>query len=72
MTLGAGAGVSGIEITTWGSGFNQTLADGVDAFISYRHIDTHVITSAQGGKSGSTKVSVEPFQYVTAGKAIKF
>lgn len=69
--LGA-ARISGAEITMWGAGVNQTVADGVDLYLSYRHIEADVFTSANGGKPGSTKVEIERFQYVTAGAAIKF
>ena len=70
--LGAGARVSAAEITMWGVGLNQTVAEGVDMYVSYRHVDADVFTSATGGRTGETKVEIEPFQYVTAGAAIKF
>ena len=70
--LGAGAFISGAEITMWGVGANQTLADGVDVYISYRHVDADVMTSRTGGQPGAVTTSIQPFQYVTVGTAIKF
>ena len=70
--LGAGARMSGSEISVWGVGINQQLAEGVDMYLSYRHADADVFTSATGARLGSTKVKIEPFQYVTLGTAIKF
>jgi hypothetical protein len=70
--LGAGAFMSGSEITVWGAGVNQTLAEGVDLYLSYRHVETDVFTSANGARAGAAKVSIEPFQYLTIGSQIKF
>ncbi len=70
--LGANAFISGAEITMWGVGANQTLADGVDLYISYRHVDADIFTSKTGGHPGSVTTSIQPFQYVTVGTAIKF
>jgi predicted porin len=70
--LGAGARISNADISLWGVGLNQTLAEGVDMYISYRHAQADVFTSANGSKIGSTKTAIEPFQYVTVGTQIKF
>jgi Gram-negative porin len=72
LPLGAGARISNADLSLWGVGLNQTLADGVDMYISYRHADADVFTSANGSKIGSAKTTVEPFQYVTVGTQIKF
>lgn len=70
--LGADAFVSGAGISVWGAGINQSLADGVDIYLSYRHADASVFTSADGSRPGSVRTGIEPFHYVTAGTAIKF
>ena len=70
--LGAGARMSGSEISVWGVGVNQQLAEGVDMYLSYRHAEADVFTSATGARPGSTKVEIQPFQYLTLGTAIKF
>lgn len=70
--LKGGPRMSQSEISVWGAGINQTLAEGVDVYLSYRHVNADVFTSADGGRTGETKVEIEPFQYVTAGAAIKF
>jgi predicted porin len=70
--LGADAFISAAGIAVWGAGINQSLADGVDIYLSYRRAVASVFTSADGGRPGSVSTEVEPFQYVTAGMAIKF
>ena len=64
--------ISNAEITMWGIGANQQLAEGVEAYVSYRHVEADVFTSATGVKTGAVKTGIEPFQYVTVGSAIKF
>jgi hypothetical protein len=69
-----GAGfLSSSEVTVWGLGLNQQIsAAAMDMYVSYRHFEADVQTSATGIGAGSQKAQVQDFQAVMMGAIIRF
>ncbi len=70
--LGANAKLSGADVTIFGLSANQTLAEGIDLYVSLNRTETEVLTSATGAVSGSTVTKIEPFTFLLAGMAVRF
>lgn len=70
--LGANAFISGADVTIWGASIVQSLADGIDLYVSLNRTDTSVRTSATGGGPGSVTTKIEPFDFLLAGMAMRF
>ncbi len=70
--LGANARLSGADVSIYGLSANQTLAEGVDLYVSLNRTETEVRTSAGGAVSGSTVTNIEPFTFLIAGLAVRF
>ena len=75
-----GGGVSGgqgclasADVTLWGLGINQEIsAAAMDLYISYRHFDPSVSTSATGSTTGSVGAGVKDFDAIMTGAIIRF
>ena len=70
--LGANNRLSGADVSIWGFSLNQTLAEGVDVYASYNHVETQVRTSATGAVAGSVTTNIAPFDFVLTGMAVRF
>lgn len=70
--LGAGARLSGADVSIYGLSINQTLAEGVDFYASINRTEIDVRTSANGAAAGSTVTQIEPFTFLLAGMAVRF
>lgn len=70
--LGADARLSGADVSIYGVSANQTLAEGVDLYLSINRTETEVRTSANGAVAGSTVTRIEPFTFLLAGMAVRF
>jgi predicted porin len=70
--LGENARLSGADVSIYGVSANQTLAEGVDLYVSVNRTETQVRTSATGAVAGSTTTRIEPFTFLLAGMAVRF
>ena len=70
--LGAGAFVSGADVTIYGASIVQTLGEGIDVYASANRAETGVRTSATGAVAGSTNTGIMPFDFLIAGASVRF
>ncbi len=70
--LGENARLSGADVSIYGLSANQTLAEGVDLYVSLNRTETEVRTSRNGAANGSTVTKIEPFTFLLAGMAVRF
>ena len=65
--------LSSANVDLWGLGINQQVtAANMDMYVSYRHFDPEVNTSAKGAGAGSARANVQDFQAVMMGAIIRF
>ena len=65
--------LSSADVTLWGLGINQEIsAAAMDLYISYRHFDPSVSTSATGSTTGSVGAGVKDFDAIMTGAIIRF
>ena len=75
-----GAGVQGglnclasANVDLWGLGINQEIsAAAMDMYLSYRHFDPDVKTSATGSSTGAASAQIKSFDAVMMGAIIRF
>lgn len=70
--LGAGAFVSGADVTVYGASVVQTIGEGIDVYASVNRAATDVRTSATGAVAGSTTTAIKPFDFLIAGASVRF
>ena len=72
MSGGQGC-LASADVTLWGLGINQEIsAAAMDLYISYRHFDPSVSTSATGSTTGSVGAGVKDFDAIMTGAIIRF